>query len=81
MSDFDKIRRVGRLYIILNMFIGRLTTTHSEVLQRSDQVECPQPSERVTVAGSDNEQGPIYHGVRVDGEWECQRVHQVPSGC
>ena len=63
MSDFDKIRRVGRLYIILSMFIGRLIMTHPEVLQRSDQVESPQSSERVTVAGSDDGQGPIHHGV------------------
>ena len=38
-NDFDKIRRVSCLYIILNMSI--LTVTYVEVLQGSDKVESP----------------------------------------
>ena len=31
-SDFDKIRRVGRLYIISNTHVDQLAVTHVEVL-------------------------------------------------
>ena len=79
-SDFDKIRRVCRLYIISSVQIGQLITTHPEILQRSDEVEGPQSSERVAATGGDDGQGPIRHGVGVDGKWERQRNYKVSSG-
>jgi len=69
-NDFDKIRRVGRLDIILNTCV--LTVTYVEVLQGSDKVESSRPSERVTAAGSDDGQEPLRNGVGVDGKWEYQ---------
>ena len=55
-SDFDKIRRVGCLHSMLEIRVGKLTRVHAEVLQRSNDVEDPLSSKRVTTAGSDNEQ-------------------------
>jgi len=77
-NDFDKIRRVSCLYIILNTCM--LTVTYVEVLQGSDKVESPQPSERVTAAGSDDGQEPLCDGVGVDGKREHQRVYRVLQG-
>ena len=44
-------------------------------------MEDPSPSERVAAPGSDDEHEPVRDGIGVDGQWECQRVHQGAQGC
>lgn len=33
------------------------------------------PSKRTSIVGSDNAQQTFCNGVRVDGQWEHQRIH------
>ena len=74
-SDLTKIRRVCQFKPE-----SRPTDDNRvEVLQGGDQVEVPQPSERITTPRSDGGQGTVRDGVRLDGKWEHHRVHWVPS--
>ena len=77
-SDLNNIRKVGCLYTTLNVCIGQLIATHTEILQGSNKVEGPQPSERVTTTGGDDGRRSIRDGVGVDGKWKYQRIYQGP---
>ena len=44
-------------------------------------MEKPPPPERVATLGGNNVQRPVRDGVRMDGQWKCQPVHQGAQGC
>ena len=73
-SDLNSIRKVGHLKHECLL----IDSDRAEVLQGGDKVEIPQPSKRVTAPGRDYGKGTICDGLRMDGKWEHQRVHQVP---
>ena len=43
-------------------------------------MESPSTSERAAAVGGDNERVPLRDGVRVDGEWEHERILEGESG-
>ena len=51
-----------------------------EVLQGGRDVENPSASER-PVARSDDVRDPVRNDIRLDGEWEHQRLREGTSGC
>ena len=48
----------------------------ADVLQRSCNMEGPPPSERAPAVGGDNGEKAVCNGLRVDGQWEYQRVRR-----
>ena len=72
MSDLERIRKVGCPQLV--MFINELTVPYTAVLQGGHDLEDALPSERVATVGCDNERESVRNGIRMDEEWEHQRV-------
>ena len=52
-----------------------------EVLQGGRDVENPSASERPVASRSDDVRDPVRNDIRLDGEWEHQRLREDTSGC
>ena len=48
----------------------------ADVLQRSCNMEGPPPSKRAPAVGGDDGGKALCNGLRMDGQWEHQRIHQ-----
>lgn len=62
------------------MYVDQLMLLTVEVLQGGRNMENSSPPEYSAAVGSYDGQLSIRYGIRVDGEWEYQRVHQGASG-
>lgn len=74
LKSLPRITRVSHERDLQN---HQLRTNHvpPEVLQGSHDLEGAPPPERASAVGGDNVQEPARNGVKVDGQWEHQRVH------
>jgi len=77
-SDFNKITSVGH-HQSFSKSVYRRADNHydrADVLQGSHYVEEPLPSECAPAVGSNNGEKALCNGLRMDGQWEHQRVHR-----
>jgi hypothetical protein len=58
-----------------------LTVSCVEILQGSCDMENPSASECPAADWSDNGQGSVCNDIRVDGQWEHQRLREDAPGC
>jgi len=78
-SDLERIRKVGCAQLAVS--INELTGSNTEVLQGGRGMGDPSPSERTPAVGCDGVREPVRDGIRVDGEWEHQRVREDARRC
>ena len=77
-SDIEGIRKVGCPQVVC---VNKLTISHAEILQGGNDMEDPSSSERIAIIRRDGDRksAPVRDGVRMDGEWECERVCEGTS--
>lgn len=79
-SDLKKILGVsGWLFLIFA--VAGLTVFSEEILQGGRNVENP-PTSKCPIAGrSDHVGSSVRNGIRLDAEWEHQRIREDEPGC
>ena len=77
-SNFNEITSVGHHPRFARSAYRRADDRcgRADVLQGSHNVEEPLPSERAPAVGGDNGEKAVCNGLRVDGQWEYQRVRR-----
>ena len=60
--------------------VNALIKPRTEVLQGGRDVEIASTPERATTDRSNHDRDPLRDGIRVDGEWKHQGVHEGASG-
>jgi len=82
-SDFNKITSVGHHPRFAKSAYQRADDRcdRADILQGSHSVEEPLPSECAPTVGSDDGGKAVCDGLRMDGQWEYQRIHQGTWEC